>query len=178
MASITASSGGTITANTIEAFFCGSIWLLQSLEADATRNPTSINNVTSTASDDSRSLTATINLTAQVSENADGNLILIPNDYLTLPSGQTAHYLAGSNGTISSATIQGALFEAARLIDKLENDSTKNQDGRKTVSWSVTNGDIGSGGLATITINVTNFPLTFSFNANGTQSLVGKAYLL
>lgn len=177
MAAITPGSGATITASTIEAFFTGAIWLLQNLEADTTRNPTGINNVTSSISDDTRALTATINLSGTVDDDSGGKAVITCLDYLTTPSGGSAHWVVGTGGTITSATIQGAIFEACRLIDKLENNVVNNPTGKKLVNYSINNGDIGSSGNVSITINVANFPLTFSFNANGTQSLIGSSYL-
>lgn len=178
MATITPGTNATITANTIEAYLCGAIWLLQNLEADAARNPSGINNITSSISDDNRTLTGNCTFSGIVTSSATGQLIITCVDYLTTPSGQPAHYSPGTGGTINSATIQGAIFEAARTIDLLENDSSKNTQGLKTISWNVTNGEIGSEGRAIINIGITNFPLTFAFNANGTQSLQGKNYLL
>lgn len=177
MASITAGTGATITAPTIESFFTGAIWLLQNLEADTTRNPSGVNNVTSSISDDTRSLTATINFNATVDDDSSGKAVFTVIDYLTTPSGGTAHWTAGTGGTITNATIQGAIFEAARLIDKLENQVVNNPTSKKCISYTISSGDVGSNGNASITINVANFPLTFSFNANGTQSLNGTAYL-
>lgn len=177
MSSITPGNGATITASTIEAFFSGAIWLLQNLEADVTRNPSGINNITSSISDDTRALTATINLTASIDDDSNGKAVFTALDYLTTPIGGTAHWIPGTGGTISSATIQGAIFEAARLIDKLENTVINNPTAKKCVSYTINSGDIGSSGNAGININVVNFPLTFSFNTNGVQSLVGTEYL-
>lgn len=179
MAVITPGSGATITASSIEAFFPGIIWLLQNLEADTLKNPSGANNVTSSISDDSRSLNATLTFLATVDDDASGKCLLTCLDYLTQPSGQSAYWNPGSGGTITGQTIQTAGFEAARLIDKLENTAANNPTGRKTTSWSVTSagGGDGTSPYATVNINVTGFPLTFSFNANGTQSLVGSVYL-
>lgn len=177
MATITPGSGSTITASTIESFFCGAVWLLQSLEADTVRNPTGINNVISSTSDDSRSATGTITIRATVTDDSNGNMVLSPSDYLTTPSGGTVHWSPGSGGTITSSTIQGAIFEAARLIDSLENQPIKNPEGLKTIAYTITNGNTENTGLAEIQISFTSFPLTFTFNADGTQSLKGRSYL-
>ena len=179
MATITPGSGATITAATAESFLPAAIWLVQALENDTARNPSAINNVTSSMSDDSQSLTASINFFATVTDDNAGNAIFTALDYLTTPSGQPAHWTAGSGGTIQASTIQGAIFECVRFIDNLENTSAKNPQAKKCVSYSITSASLGSATpSANISINITNFPLETTRAADGTQTVKGKDYLL
>lgn len=179
MASITPGSGATITATTAEKFLPAAIWLLQSLENDPIRNPSVINNVTSSMSDDNQSLTASISFFASVSDDSNGNAVFTALDYLTNPSGQPAHWIAGTGGTIQSATIQGAILEIVRFIDNLENTSAKNPQAKKCVSYTITSASLGSATpSANVSINITNFPLETTRAADGTQTVKGKDYLL
>lgn len=177
MSTITAGSGATISATTAESMLTGLVWLLQTLEASTSRNPTGINNVTSSNSDDNQAFNATINFKATVADDSSGNAVFSCIDYLTTPSGSNPHWTPGSGGTITSTTIQGAIWEVARLIDLKENTNVSNPTGVKNISWNVTNADIGGSNQSTVNISVTNFPLTITVAANGTQSLAGKEYL-
>lgn len=180
MTTITPGTGATITSTTIESFFCGAIWLLQNLESDVARNPSGINNVTSTISDDSRSISGSANFLTTVESDTNGKALFTTTDYLTTPANASAHWIPGTGGTIKSATIQGAIFEAVRFINNLESQVAKNPEGKKTVSWSLqssNDSEVSTVNIA-LAITFTNFPLTYSFNAAGTQTLTGKAYLL
>jgi hypothetical protein len=179
MTIITPGSSATITATTIEKFFTAVIWKLQALENDTTRNPSAINNVTSSMSDDSQSLVANLTFSATVATGTGGIATFSCIDYLTSPSGQPAHWAAGSGGTIASTTIQGAIFEAVRFIDNLELQSAKNPLGNKCVSYTISsNSSGGTNAIATVSISITGFPLTTTIAGDGTQSVIGKEYLL
>lgn len=175
MAVITPGSGATISVTKLEEFFAGAIWLLQTLEADSTRNPTAINNVTSSANDDSQTMTANINFRAGITSDSNGNASITCIDYLVTPSGAEAHWTPGTGGTIKSATLQGAIFEAARLIDSKENNSSTNSTGAKNVTWNISNGEQGSTS-SVVQISVSSFPLVITIS-NGTATLKGKEYL-
>ena len=179
MAAITAGSGATIAVTSIEKFLPAAIWKLQALENDPVRNPGAVNNVSSSMSDDSQSMTASVNFSATVADDGNGSAVITAIEYLTVPSGGSAHWTAGTGGTITSPTIQGAVFEAIRLIDSLENQSAKNPQAKKTVSYTISSASLGSGtGNVSISINITNFPLTSTLGTDGTQQLIGKDYLL
>lgn len=179
MATITPGSGATITADSAEKFLAAAIWLIQSLENNPVRNPSAINNVTGGMSDDSQSMTASCNFFAAVTDDSNGNAVFTSLDYLTTPSGGSAHWNPGTGGTIQSNTIQGAIFEIVRLIDNLENQPAKNPQNKKCVSYTINSASLGSGTAnVNVSISINTFPLTTTQAPNGTQTVVGQNYLL
>lgn len=177
MTTITPGSGATITANKLETFLPAVIWKLQELENSTARNPTGINNVTSSINDDNLTFSASITFQSGVTDGSDGGAYFVPNDYLTTPSGGTAHWIAGTGGTITGSNIQAAIWETVRAIKILENDSTRNPQGLNTCSYSVVSNGAGTTSAATVSITITDFPLEMTLNANGQRTIQGKEYL-
>lgn len=177
MTTITPGSGATITASKLETFLPAVIWKLQELENTPARNPTGINNVTSNIDDDSMTFSANITFQSGVTDGSDGGAYFVPVDYLTTPSGGTAHWVPGTGGTITGSNIQSAIWETVRAIKILENDSTRNPQGLSTVTYSVISNSAGSSTAATVNISISNFPLETTLNVNGQRTIAGKEYL-
>ena len=174
MATITAGSGGTITATTLEAFFVTAIRRLQTLEKSSTYNPSSINNVTSSISDDSSSFNASVTFPLNLTTDGDGESPFVCVDYLVGASGQ---YSTGSGGTITAPNLVRAIFEATLRLSNLEIQPVKNPQNLNCLSWTITKSDIGSANHATFSLTVSNFPLEI-VDGGDSQTTKGKEYLL
>lgn len=179
MTTKTPGSGGTDQTASVEAGTVHLVRLLQSLEADTTRNPSGINNIISSTSDDDRTFTATINIPINVNMTNDSTSYqLAAIDYLTTPSGADPHYVAGSGGTFKATTIQGALIQHIIYQKNLELDANKNPTGVSYVSYQISNVATLGNGNATFAAQLTNLPLLVTNNSDGTQITSGKTYLL
>lgn len=177
MAIKTPGSNGTDQTTSIEAGTIHLIRLIQSLEADPTRNPSGINNITSSVSEDNRSLSASINLPCNLTISSDRATYQIQSiDYFTQPQGQASAYTPGTDGTFRGATIQQALIQHIIAQRNLELDSTKNPTNANYIDYQITAGTTANNSIFNATL--TGLPLDTTNNSNGTQTTSGKSYLL
>jgi len=173
MATITAGSGGSITATTLEAFFVAAIRRLQTLEKTPTYNPSALNYVTSTVSDDSSSFSATVTFPLTYVTDGDGTTNFTVEDYLT---GASSQYNAGAGGTITASNLVKAIFESSLRIAALEIQPAKNPQNLSCVSWSISKNETGSAQQGTYSLTVINFPLEIT-DSGDSQTTKGKEYL-
>ena len=174
MATITAGSGGSITATTLESFFVAAIRRLQTLEKNPTYNPSALNYVTSTVSDDSSSFSATVNFPLSYVTDGDGISNFTVEDYLT---NATPQYSAGSGGTITASNLVKAIFEAALRLAALEIQPAKNPQGLNCISWTINKNELGSTNQGNFSLTVSNFPLDI-VDGGDSQTTKGKEYLV
>lgn len=178
MATKTPGSGGTDQTTTIEAGTVHLIRLIQSLEADSARNPSGLNNITSSTSDDSRTISASINLPCNLIASSDGTTYqIVAIDYFTQPPGQVAAYTAGSGGTFKGATVQQALIQHLIAQNNLEFSSQNNPTNGNYITYQISNASSAGNGNAVFSATVSGAPLDISNNANGQQISSGKTYL-
>ena len=179
MTAKTPGSGGTDQTNTVEAGTVHLIRLIQSLEADNARNPSGLNYVTSSVSEDSRSLSASISLPCNLTTNSDQTSYAIAAiDYFTVPSGGSTAYTAGSGGTFRGTNVQQALIQHLIAQKNLELDSVKNPAGASCITYSIDNATGINMGNAIFTATLSSLPLEVTNNSNGQQTTSGHAYLL
>ncbi len=179
MATKTPGSGGTDQTTTIEAGTIHLIRLIQALEADSTRNPSGINNLTSTVSEDSRTIAATVNLPCNLVSTSDQTTNQVQAiDYLTQPQGQPPAYTPGSGGTFRGTTVQQALIQHVIAQRTLEINPAQNPTGANYIEYQISSVTAGGNGNAVFTATLTGLPLEVANNSNGTQTTSGRAYLL
>lgn len=178
MTAKTPGSGGTDQTTTIESGTVHLIRLIQGLEADTSRNPSGVNNLTSNVSEDSRSLSASINFPCNLMPSSDQTTYQIQAiDYFTQPQGQPAAYTAGTGGTFRGANAQQALIQHIIAQRLLELDSTKNPTNANYIDYQITVGTATTVN-STFVATLSGLPLDVTNNGNGTQTTSGKAYLL
>lgn len=178
MAARTPGTGGTNQATSLEAGLIADIRRAQTLERDPLRNPSSTNKIQSSSDDDTATFEARVSFPVNISSDSSGNVTIVAIDYFSVPNGGDPHYVAGTSGTIKSATIQGAIIEQTILLKKLENDPEKNPTNGNYIVWSIVNGTVGGVGNGTFNASYNKMPLDISLNSAGGQTEMGKAYLL
>ena len=172
MATITA--GGTIAATTLEGAITGLLWLLEEWESDSAKNPSAQNNISTTASFDSTTLSSTINIPCNIAPDSAGKPIISAIEYLTLVSGD---FSAGS-GTLKASSAAGQLIESIILAKNKElGGSSTNPTNASYISWGVNSNSIGASGQAIFTASLSNFPLVNTRDSTGKRTLSGKEYL-
>lgn len=174
MATITAGTGATNTATTVEASLIGDLRRLQSFERNTAKNSGGYNYVNSTSSDDDATFTASITFPVSITIN-NGVVAITAIDYLGLAG---SDFTPGTGGTFKATTLQGSIIEKTVYQNSLEKDISKNPTGVLLINYSVTNNSLGALGNATFTANYGALPLEITENSDGTQSTKGKAYLL
>lgn len=121
MAAITPGTGGTLKSSILENAFHEALNQCISYERDATKNPSSLRNITLSINlaDNKATGTFSFGLTKEISTS--GSITHTVSEYLT-----STGFSSGTGGTIVSNTIASAILEIAERLQTLEANSAKN----------------------------------------------------
>lgn len=173
MATYTPAVGDTIQSSTLEGFYVALLMWYQQQEADTVKNPSSLNYIRSTTTQDlPKRFAGTI--TAPVTVNDDGTI--------DVPEALTGITFVCNNADLVATSALEAIYRASVKIAGLELNTTANPSGTRYLSaLTITMGAPGAGAPtgsnATLAVNFSQ-PVTVTMLAgNGGEQTVGAVYL-
>lgn len=159
--------GATISATSVEQQTAGHIWLIQALEASPA-NPTGINYLTSSSSDDpGGELSAELALPVQTTVANDGTVTIV-----TPPPFASVSYSSG-NGNMSASNPWQALVWLSIKQANLE----ILQKADSFVTWGIAGSATGVAGTNATFSATYKLPTTFAVDGTGQQVRTAKEYL-
>ncbi len=175
MAAFANGTGGTLSGITsVEDWFCGCVNFLLAQQMNSARNPTNIKNLDRTINS-SGAMSGSLSVPVTISNSAGGNIAIAATSYLT-----GIAWVAPTGGDAAPANEVIAVIDAARRINTLQLDTTRNLTGGNYITeFGVSMGTTSVGGTTngTCTIRWSGFPLEMTVAANGDTTYSGKIYL-